>query len=109
MTESLERFLVGVSSANVAPFRSYVSGATWSHERTTHIALLNLFQSLGFMLGPAIQAGLTPLRCAPSYEPGTIPIDMYTVSGWLSAVVGLVSFFLFLPGLFQVKQPNKPY
>ena len=36
--------------------RYYVSLATRIEERTTHIALLSLFQTMGFIIGPGIQA-----------------------------------------------------
>ena len=38
------RLLVGVSTANQAPIRAYIAGATFQHERNTHIAILSLFQ-----------------------------------------------------------------
>jgi MFS family permease len=47
--------MVGVSTAIAAPFRSYIAGATYQSERTSHMSLLASFQSLGFILGPGIQ------------------------------------------------------
>jgi len=95
------RLMVGISSANLAPSRSYIAGATFKHERTSHIAILSLCQALGFVIGPAIQAAVTPVGCDNSYQQGTISLDMYTIPGWISCVVGLISFVLFLPGIFQ--------
>ena len=99
----LGRLLVGISTANQAPIRAYIAGATFKHERNTHISILSLFQTLGFMIGPAIQSALTPVGCSDNYEQGELRLDMYTISGWLSAAVGIVSFVLFLPGVFQEK------
>ncbi|XP_023341021.1 major facilitator superfamily domain-containing protein 8 [Eurytemora carolleeae] len=97
----LARLLVGISSANQAPIRSYVASATWKHERNMHISILSLFQALGFMIGPAIQSALVPVGCSHDYPTGEIQFDMYTISGWLSAGVGIISFILFLPGIFS--------
>ena len=97
------RLLVGISTANQAPIRAYIAGATFKHERNTHISILSLFQTLGFMAGPGIQAALTPVGCSDNYEQGVLKLDMYTISGWLSAGVGLFSLVLFLPGVFQEK------
>jgi MFS-type transporter involved in bile tolerance (Atg22 family) len=38
-----------------APCRTYLSKATYESERTTHVALFSLFQTMGFILGPAVQ------------------------------------------------------
>ena len=32
----------------------------------------------------------------------SISLDMYTIPGWISCVVGIIAFVLFLPGIFQV-------
>jgi len=95
------RLMVGISSANLAPSRSYIAGATFKHERTTHISILSLCQALGFVIGPAIQAAVTPIGCNEDYQAGTISLDMYTIPGWISCVVGIIAFVLFLPGIFQ--------
>ena len=62
--------------------RSYLSKATYESERTTHIALFSLFQTLGFIMGPAIQAALTPIgeEVIISKE-STFVFDMYTATG----------------------------
>jgi hypothetical protein len=38
------RFIVGVGTGINAPCRTYLSKATYTSERTTHIALFSLFQ-----------------------------------------------------------------
>ena len=81
---------------------------------------LKLFfsQTIGFVLGPAIQAALTPLGCSQEYSEGVLrwnnnkcrsqttfaqlSLDMYTLTGWISVAVGFLSLLLFLPGVFQV-------
>ena len=88
-------------TANSAPFRTYVAGATYQvsdigcarlkslhlivffqSERTTQMSLLSAMQSLGFIMGPGIQAALTPIQCADvDYENPYFAIDMYTISG----------------------------
>jgi len=95
------RCMIGISSANLAPSRSYIAGATFMHERNSQIAILSLCQALGFVIGPAIQAAVTPIGSGSAYEQGTLSLDMYTIPGWISCVVGFVAFVLFLPGIFQ--------
>lgn len=95
------RLLVGISSANLAPCRAYIAGATFQHERNNQIAIFSLFQTLGFVIGPAIQAAVTPIGCAEEYIEGELSLDMYTIPGWLSVCVGLLSLLLFLPQVFQ--------
>jgi ceroid-lipofuscinosis MFS transporter 7 len=55
------RFFVGVSSANIAVCRSYLSAATTLKERTDSVSMMSLAQVLGFVFGPALQAAVTPL------------------------------------------------
>lgn len=57
----IARFFVGVSSANIAVCRSYLSAATTLKERTESVSMMSLAQVLGFVFGPAIQAAVTPL------------------------------------------------
>ena len=73
-------------TAIAAPFRSYVAGATYQSERTSQLSILASAQSLGFILGPGIQAALTPLQCSDAAENAGdgepyFSIDMYTVPG----------------------------
>ena len=73
-------------SANVAPNRLYVSKATYPKERTTHIALLSMFQNIGFIVGPAIQAALSPIGEGNGKMPTTskFHFDMYSACGYIS-------------------------
>ena len=69
--------LLGLNSAG----RYYVASATLISERTTHIAILSLFQTLGFIMGPGIQAALTPLKQYVIGAEGEVFFDMYTSTG----------------------------
>jgi ceroid-lipofuscinosis MFS transporter 7 len=80
----VSRFVVGIGTGINAAARSYVSKATYESERTTHISLLSLFQTLGFILGPVIQASLTSLGEKGFFyvsPDSTFFIDMYTATG----------------------------
>ena len=68
--------------ANIAPNRLYVAKATKASERMTHISLLSLFQTLGFVLGPAMQSALSPIgeKSEISLD-STFHLDMYAACG----------------------------
>ncbi|KAM3955688.1 CLN7/MFS domain-containing 8 [Aphomia sociella] len=100
------RFLIGVSSANIAVARSYLSAATLVSERTRAVAWVSLAQVLGFVVGPALQAAAAPLGSGGPYPPpgdysSPFRLDMYTAAGWINALLGLVNFLLFLPWCFK--------
>ena len=75
-------FFMGI--ANIAPNRLYVAKATKASERMTHISLLSLFQTLGFVLGPAMQSALSPIgeKSEISLD-STFHLDMYAACGWV--------------------------
>ncbi|XP_034829506.2 major facilitator superfamily domain-containing protein 8 [Maniola hyperantus] len=103
------RALVGVSSANVAVARAYLSAATLARERTRAVAAASLAQVLGFVVGPALQAAAAPLGPgAPYAPPGAarppLRLDMYTAAGWTNALLGLLNFLLFLPCCFTERK-----
>ena len=50
-------------------------------ERTHHTALFSLFQTLGFVIGPAVQAALTPIGDSEIAPESTIVFNMYTATG----------------------------
>lgn len=96
------RFLVGISSANVAVCRSYISAATRISERTFAVSMVSLAQVLGFIVGPGVQAAVTPLGInGITVIHGIFKLNMYTAAGWLNVVMGIANFCLFLPVLFQ--------
>lgn len=93
------RFLVGVSSANIAVARSYLSAATKFVERTHAVSMVSLAQVLGFVVGPGLQAAVTPLGEKGVYFIN-VPINMYTMTGWINVIMGILNFALFLPWNF---------
>lgn len=46
------RLLIGISSANIAVCRSYLSAATMLHERTGAVSMVSFAQVIGFIVGP---------------------------------------------------------
>jgi len=97
------RFIVGIGTAINSTSRYYVSMATKIEERTSHIALLSLFQTLGFIVGPGIQTGLAPLGYKYISEEGSLIFDMYTSTGWIGGISGCLCLILYLPGIFTEK------
>ena len=51
------------------------------NERTQHTALFELFQTLGFVIGPAVQAALTPIGDSEIDADSTVVLNMYTATG----------------------------
>ena len=64
-----------------ASTRAYISKVTTVKERTQHAALFELFQTLGFMIGPAVQAALTPIGDSEIDADSTVVLNMYTATG----------------------------
>ncbi|XP_047495445.1 major facilitator superfamily domain-containing protein 8-like isoform X1 [Penaeus chinensis] len=113
------RFLVGISSANIAIIRSYIASSTTLKERTTAVALTSAAQGLGFIIGPAIQAALAvafshektsenktssvPEILEDEAEDAGLGIEwnMYTATGWVATFLGALNFFLFMPCIFK--------
>nr|XP_040579038.1 uncharacterized protein LOC121127673 [Lepeophtheirus salmonis] len=96
------RFIVGFASGISAPLRAYISSSTFFNEKTKHLSIVALFQTLGFIVGPGIQASLTPLKCGqPPISGPYFTLDMYTVAGWLSVFMGVCMMILFSPYFFQ--------
>uniref|UniRef100_A0A6P4EI48 Major facilitator superfamily domain-containing protein 8 isoform X1 n=1 Tax=Drosophila rhopaloa TaxID=1041015 RepID=A0A6P4EI48_DRORH len=96
------RFLIGVSSANIALCRSYLSAATRLSERTHAVSMVSLAQVLGFIIGPALQAVVTPLgEHGHVWLWGMMHFNMYTASGWINVLMSIGNFMMFLPGVFE--------
>ena len=53
------RVIVGSGTTINSAARFYVTASTLLSERTTHIALFSLFQTLGFILGPGVSVEIT--------------------------------------------------
>ncbi|XP_055379060.1 major facilitator superfamily domain-containing protein 8 isoform X1 [Condylostylus longicornis] len=98
------RFLVGVSSANVAVCRSYLSAATRISERTKAISMISLAQVMGFVIGPGLQAAVTPLKSEGILIFDFIKLDMYTAAGWINVLMSICNVCLFLPVVFQERK-----
>ncbi|KAK7871617.1 hypothetical protein R5R35_001804 [Gryllus longicercus] len=95
------RFLVGVSSANIAVCRSYLSAATTLKERTGAVSMVSLAQVLGFIVGPALQAAVTKLGDdGVEIIPGQLTLNMYSAAGWMNVIMSIVNFIMFLPFVF---------
>ncbi|CAH2047605.1 unnamed protein product, partial [Iphiclides podalirius] len=92
------RFLIGVSSSNVAVARAHLSAATRADERTRAVAAVSLAQVLGFVAGPALQAAAAPLGASAHHG---LRFDMYSAPGALNAALGLVNLLLLLPCSFR--------
>ncbi|XP_050415718.1 major facilitator superfamily domain-containing protein 8 isoform X2 [Patella vulgata] len=90
----LARALVGFGAGNVAVVRSYVAGATTNEERTGVMANVSIFQSVGFILGPAFQAALVPLGYPGPVSELEFHLDLYTAPAFLSAVAGFINILL---------------
>lgn len=65
--------------------------------------MVSLAQVLGFIVGPALQAIVTPLGVkGVSIIPGVVVLNMYTAAGWINVFMAIVNFCLFLPIFFKV-------
>lgn len=92
----LARGLIGFSAGNVAVVRSYVSGATTVKERTNSMANLSIFQAMGFILGPVIQAALVPVGYPGPVENLGFHFNMYTAPAFLASVVAVINLLLLI-------------
>ncbi|XP_059139845.1 major facilitator superfamily domain-containing protein 8-like [Physella acuta] len=90
----LARGLIGFSAGNVAVVRSYVSGATSENERTGSMANLSIFQAMGFILGPVIQAALVPVGYPGPIEVVGFHLNMYTAPALFAALVAVINLIL---------------
>ncbi|XP_014236234.1 major facilitator superfamily domain-containing protein 8 [Trichogramma pretiosum] len=97
------RFLVGVSSANIALARSYLSAATRFSERTQAVSMISLAQVLGFVVGPLLQSIVVPLGEDTRLVMG-LPMNMYSAAGWINVLLGMLNFYLFLPCSFKERK-----
>ncbi|TTA26187.1 Major facilitator superfamily domain-containing protein 8 [Bagarius yarrelli] len=91
------RAFVGFGAGNVAVVRSYVAGATSLKERTSAMANMSACQALGFILGPALQAGLSFIgEIGFSVDVVRLKFDMYTAPALLAACFGVINILLVL-------------
>ncbi|CAL1526824.1 unnamed protein product [Lymnaea stagnalis] len=95
----LARGLIGFSAGkpcNVAVVRSYVSGATTVKERTSSMANLSIFQAMGFILGPVIQAALVPVGYPGPIESIGFHFNMYTAPAFFASFVAVINLLLLI-------------
>ncbi|KAG7324796.1 hypothetical protein KOW79_011112 [Hemibagrus wyckioides] len=93
----LARAFVGFGAGNVAVVRSYVAGATSLKERTSAMANMSACQALGFILGPALQAGLSFIgEKGFSLDVIYLKFNMYTAPALLAACFGVINILLVL-------------
>ncbi|KAK3529263.1 hypothetical protein QTP70_022990 [Hemibagrus guttatus] len=84
-------------AGNVAVVRSYVAGATSLKERTSAMANMSACQALGFILGPALQAGLSVIgEKGFSLDIIYLKLNMYTAPALLAACFGVINILLVL-------------
>ncbi|XP_048453878.1 major facilitator superfamily domain-containing protein 8 isoform X2 [Rhincodon typus] len=91
----LSRAFIGFGAGNVAVVRSYVAGATSLQERTTAMANISASQALGFILGPALQAGMASIgQTGVSWNLIDLELNMYTAPAFLGAFLGVANIVL---------------
>ncbi|XP_012675862.2 major facilitator superfamily domain-containing protein 8 [Clupea harengus] len=91
----MARVFVGFGAGNVAVVRSYVAGATSLKERTSAMANMSACQALGFILGPALQAGLSVVgETGVSVPIIKLEMNMYTAPALLAACFGVINILL---------------
>lgn len=80
-----------------------MSAATKINERTHAVSMVTLAQTLGFIVGPAVQAAITPLgdKGYPIFN-GYLTLDMYTGAGWINFLLAVINLILFFPLIFKV-------
>lgn len=90
----IARVFVGFGAGNVAVVRSYVAAATTLSERTSAMANMSACQAVGFIIGPLIQTVMVPIGYPGPARSPAFHFDMYTATGFFSAVVGIINIVL---------------
>ncbi|KAK7496587.1 hypothetical protein BaRGS_00012239, partial [Batillaria attramentaria] len=91
---AIARTLMGFASGNAAVVRAYVSGATNLGERTSAMANVSIFQSVGFILGPVVQTILVFVGYPGPVERSWLHLNLYTTPAFLAALLALVNLAL---------------
>ena len=90
-------------AASIAPIRSYIAQASYQSERTIQFSFTQAAQSVGFTIGPGIQAAFAPIGCSSQASSGSpyFSLDTYT-SWWMACITsfGVAILVLFLPSIF---------
>lgn len=97
------RFIVGCAAANYAPASAYLSYATSEKDRTLVMGLNSAAGILGFVLGPAMAAGLAFLPDFTIYD--FIKFNQVTSPGYASIALSLFCM-LFLPTFQDIKKKD---
>ncbi|KAK9693120.1 Major Facilitator Superfamily [Popillia japonica] len=96
---------MSLSPASIAACRSYLSAATTVDERTTAVSMISLFQVLGFIIGPALQAVVVPLGSEGVWLVyNRLRLNMYTASGWINVFLSILNFCCFFPAIFKERR-----
>lgn len=66
--------------------------------------MISLAQTLGFVIGPAIQTVVVPLGNEGILLFGKLHLNMYTACGWINVLFSIVNFILFLPFVFKERK-----
>ena len=105
----LSRFCAGAFSSNLGPIRGYISQATLESERTRELAIQSAVGGLGFTLGPVFQALFGSLGCSTMASTNSryFSFESYNVCGWVTALMGVVNFVLFMPHIFKEQKEGK--
>ncbi|XP_060795166.1 major facilitator superfamily domain-containing protein 8-like [Neoarius graeffei] len=91
----MARALIGFGAGNVAVVRSYLAGATSLKDRTSAMANMSACQALGFILGPALQAGLSFIgEKGFTMDIIYLKFNMYTAPALLAACFGVINILL---------------
>lgn len=66
------------------------------------MSLGSLAQVLGFIVGPALQAALTPLGDkGRTFFNAKLFFDMYTAPGWVNVLLAVINIMILLPWTFE--------
>ncbi len=83
------RLFAGVMAGNISTAQAYIADVTPPEERTRGMGLLGAAFGIGFVIGPALGAGILRLTWAPSGD-----ANPYAALGFFAAALSAVSFVL---------------
>lgn len=95
----LSRFVFGIATSINTLNRAFISTATKLSERTPAISMSSLAQTLGLAVGPMIQSMLSIVGTDGFMWYG-LRFNMYTLGGWICALVGVVYIVFLNPSWF---------
>lgn len=89
----VSRLLTGFGAGNQEVIQGFVASITTPEERPKHIAALSLFATFSFIVGPLLAAAFSTLDTPEDHQKF---LNAWTIPGFVSALLGLVSFLLVL-------------